>query len=1042
MKSEAPSSASISSLDFLAGGGEMGVLIRDHDWQNTALGPPRTWPQSLRTAVRLMLNTEHPMTIFWGGTGPCLYNDAFRQSLGPEQHPGSLGQPATEVWKETWPLFSAQIERIMSGKGSFKQVNQKLPFTRHGRREEVYWTYSFNPVDDEKAPSGVGGVLVICNETTDQVLATQALDSKHDQLNQMFNQASAFMVLLSGPEHIYEYANPSHAQLVGHRPVLGKTIRDALPDAVEQGFGDILDEVYSSGQTYRTKHAKYRFQVTPGGPVEERILDFVYQPVLAQDGTVNSIFAEGTDVTDRVMAQEELERVNRELAETLQRLKASERRKSFRLKLTDRLRSLIEPNEVTAAATELLGRFLGVNRVFYGEFSASAETVTVRPGWTRDGTDSMVGTELRLEDFGPAVASQVRSGQIFALADALTDERSAGYTQAYIEKDVRSVLAIPVMKSGSLQVLLGIHDAKVHHWSAEEIALAEDVVDRTWATIESARAQAELRRERDHSRYILDSMTEGFASLEADWTIAHVNAEAMRINQQKASDVIGRNHWDVYPELRGSVVEDLFYRVRQTGKAGVTEQAHILPDGGNAWAEVRAYPSLDGGLAVFFRDITERKRSDEEMLHASLHDPLTGLPNRAMLFEYAAHLLPHNRRASQTAAVLFLDLDRFKPINDTHGHDVGDKVLKEIARRLSDSLRTEDLVVRMGGDEFVVLLQDISATTDAADVARHIIAKIVEPYQVGELALSVSTSIGISIFPRDGDDIDTLVSHADAAMYQAKQEGRNNFQFYSTAFTASTKQQNNIEQELKLALHTDGFHLCYQPVFDINTGEVVSVEALLRLGDDEIGPERFVPIAEATGIINPIGRWVMEEAIRQSKLWTSRGLPAIPIAVNVSAVEFRDREFVERFKNLIQEHAIEPSMLQLELTETAVMHDIDHAISVLTQLRALGLTILLDDFGTGHSSLAYLTRLPLDKIKIDKSFIFQLEKDTGSRAVTDAMLALGRTLELEVVAEGIETDAALDYMRSRGCRQAQGFLFCSPMSGEKFETWYLSQLNQ
>ncbi|WP_166260631.1 sensor domain-containing protein [Marinobacter salicampi] len=1042
MTSEVPSSSAISSLDFLAGGGEMGVLIRDHDWQNTALGPPSTWPQPLRTAVRLMLNTEHPMTIFWGGTGPCLYNDAFRQSLGPEQHPGSLGQPATEVWKETWPLFSAEIERVMVGKGAFKRVNHKLPFTRHGRREEVYWTYSFNPVDDEEAPSGVGGVLVICNETTDQVFATQALDSKRDQLTQMFNQSSAFMVLLSGPEHIYEYANPSHAQLVGHRPVLGKTIREALPDAVEQGFGDILDEVYSSGRTYRAKQAKYGVQVTPGGPVKERILDVVYQPVLAKDGTVNSIFAEGTDVTDQVMAQEELERVNRELAETLQRLKASERRKSFRLKLTDRLRSLVEPNEVTAAATELLGRFLGVTRVFYGDFAESGEVVTVRPGWTRDGADSMVGTELWLEEFGPVVASQVRAGEVFALDDATTDERSADYARAYLDKGIKAVLAVPVMKSGSLRVLLGIHDSEIHHWSAEEIALAEDVVDRTWAAIESARAQAELRRERDHSRYIIDSMTEGFGSIAADWKVTHVNAEAMRLTQLNATEVIGEDHWDVWPDLRGTSVEELYHRVRRTNTAGITETFRNLPDGRQAWLEVRAYPSLDGGLSIFFRDITERKLADEEMRHASLHDPLTGLPNRAMLFEYAAHLLPHNLRASQVAAVLFLDLDRFKPINDTHGHDIGDKVLKEVSERLSRTLRAEDLVVRMGGDEFVVLLQDISASVYAAEVARHIISKVSEPYQVGELALSVSTSIGISIFPRDGQDIDTLVSHADAAMYQAKQEGRNNFQFYSSAFTASTKQQNNIEQQLKLALHTDGFHLCYQPVFDINTGEVVSVEALLRLGDDEIGPERFVPIAEATGIINPIGRWVLEEAIRQSKLWTSRGMPAIPIAVNVSAVEFRDREFVDRSEKLIQEHAIDPSMLQLELTETAVMHDIDHAIAVLTQLRALGLTILLDDFGTGHSSLAYLTRLPLDKIKIDKSFIFQLEKDTGSRAVTDAMLALGRTLELEVVAEGIETDAALDYMRSRGCRQAQGFLFCSPMPGAEFETWYRSRLNQ
>jgi predicted signal transduction protein with EAL and GGDEF domain len=342
----------------------------------------------------------------------------------------------------------------------------------------------------------------------------------------------------------------------------------------------------------------------------------------------------------------------------------------------------------------------------------------------------------------------------------------------------------------------------------------------------------------------------------------------------------------------------------------------------------------------------------------------------------------------------------------------------------------------MGGDEFVVLLQDISAAADAADVAIHIARRLGEPYQVGELALSVSTSIGISIFPRDGEDIDTLVNHADAAMYQAKQKGRNNFQFFSSAFTAGIQQQNSIEQALKLAYQNNDFHLFYQPVLDINTQKVVSVEALLRLGNDEIGPEQFVPVAETTGIINPIGRWVLQEAIRQSGRWSASGLPDIPIAVNVSAVEFRGRDFVDRFEQLIHEHSIDPAMLQLELTESAVMHDFEHAVAALSRLRALGITISLDDFGNGNCNLASLSCLPLDKIKIDKSFIAQLDGNKGRRAVVNAMLAMGLTMEVEMVAEGIETNAALDYMRSQSCQQAQGFLFCRPLSGEAFEAWY------
>ncbi|MFC7296464.1 EAL domain-containing protein [Marinobacter aromaticivorans] len=1041
MMSEQAGLAATSTLDFLPNEGEMGRIMRHHDWSKSIIGWPHQWPQSLRTIVSLILNSTQPMAVMWGEHGACLYNDAFRNSLPPKQHPGSLGQPVKEVWKELWHMIGSSFEQAIIGKGKIEPVSRTHIVTCVGGQEEVNWTYSFSPVDDQAAPHGIGGVVVTCTENSDLAYSVKALRAKCDRLTQMFNKASAFMALTSGPNHRVEFFNPSYDQVVGHRPVIGRFVAEALPETVEQGFVRIMDRVFATGKAYTAERASYKVQLTPDAPVTERITNFMYQPVLGPDGKVNAIFVEGTDITEEVRVQEELERVNSELAFTLRRLKAIEQRKSFRLKLTDRLRSLDDPDELAVAAAELLGRFLGVTRVFYGDFTNSGDGVIVRSGWTRDGAESMIGQTLLLDDFGPEVASHIRAGEPFALGDVNTDERSVAYADAYLERDIKAVLALPITKSGSWRVLLGLHDSKVHHWSQEEITLAQDVVDRTWSAIESARAHAELRRERDYSKYILDSMTEGFASISADWTMTHYNAEASRISQIPISDVVGRNHWEVWPELKGTAVEDLYVRVRQTRKSSTTEVSHAPPDGEQVWLEIRAYPALDGGLAVFFRDITERKMIDEEIRHASLHDPLTGLPNRAMLFEYASHMLPHNQRASKGAAVLFLDLDDFKPINDTHGHDVGDKVLKEVSRRLSRTLRAEDLVIRMGGDEFVVLLQDIDTSASAADVARNITKTISEPYEIGELSLSVSTSIGISMFPENGDDIDTLVSHADAAMYEAKQEGRNNFQFYSSALTADTQQQNSIEQTLKLALNTNSLQLFYQPIVDINTCKLMSVEALLRIKNSELGPEQFVPVAEASGLINPIGRWVLKEAARQSAAWTANGLPAIPIAVNVSAVEFRHREFVDRFEQLIHEHSLEPALLELELTETAVIHNREHAIASLSRLRALGITVSLDDFGTGQSSLASLNGLPLDKIKIDKSLISKLKTNPDSRAITDAMLTLGLSRELQVIAEGTETSAALDYVQSRGFTQAQGFFFCEPLLGEAFESWYLARVN-
>ena len=556
------------------------------------------------------------------------------------------------------------------------------------------------------------------------------------------------------------------------------------------------------------------------------------------------------------------------------------------------------------------------------------------------------------------------------------------------------------------------------------------------------RMQEALRASEERLRALFDSMNEAFAIMEAvpgeagsavDYRFIETNPAFDR--HTGLGDPRGHTMGDLLPGIETNWLER-FEHVLHAGEPVQFETYIAALDRWLFVSATRLGSNNRSRLAVVFTDITDRKQVEEQVRHASLHDALTGLPNRSMLFEYASHLLAHNRRTSQCAGILFLDLDRFKPINDTHGHVIGDRVLKEVASRLLAGTRAEDIVVRLGGDEFVILLQDLKSAGAAAEVAMHILDRINQPYHIGDLSLSLSTSIGISTFPRDGQDLDTLISHADAAMYQAKQNGSNNYQFYSPAYLAETRLQRVIEQQLKSALRTKAFHLLYQPVMDVQSGRIVSVEALLRCSETGIGPDRFVPVAEATGIINPIGRWLLSEAARQHKTWREHGLPMIPIAINASVVEFRDRDFPKRFESAFREHGIDTNALQLEVTETAVMDDIEHTVVMLSRLQALGVKILLDDFGTGHSSLAYLARLPLNKVKIDKSFVTPLDTDTTSRAVTNAMIALSRTLGLEVVAEGVETESALEYIRSHGCTQAQGYYFGQPMSGDEFEHWY------
>lgn len=342
------------ALSFLSGGGEMGARMRVHDWSASALGDPEHWPQSLRTVVRLMLNTGHPMYVWWGDSLACLYNDAYATSIGPERHPGSLGRPAREVWDEIWDIIGPQIGQVMAGRGATWHVNALVPITRHGRREEVYWTYSYSPIDDDKATNGIGGVLVVCTETTQQVLAARELATERDRLAQLFEQAPIFMTLLRGPEHRFDLANPSYMQLVGHRPVLGRTVAEALPDAVAQGHLELLDQAFRSGEAYSATGAKYSVQAEPGGATVERFVDFVYQPVKDPLGRVTGIFVLGADVTDRAQADAALRDSEARLRETATKLRAASAAKDeFLATLAHELRNPLAPMRNAVELMEL-----------------------------------------------------------------------------------------------------------------------------------------------------------------------------------------------------------------------------------------------------------------------------------------------------------------------------------------------------------------------------------------------------------------------------------------------------------------------------------------------------------------------------------------------------------------------------------------------------------------------------------------------------------------------------------------------------------------
>lgn len=556
---------------------------------------------------------------------------------------------------------------------------------------------------------------------------------------------------------------------------------------------------------------------------------------------------------------------------------------------------------------------------------------------------------------------------------------------------------------------------------------------------EKRKAEEALRESERQLRLLFEATPIGMVKRAPTGEIREANAAFLRLVGCSSEDLrTEKLRWDrlTPPEYLAADRVAMAQAV-QHGVSDVFEKEYLRSNGERIPVLV-AFASVGGDrdLVGFVLDISERKQAEEHVRQAALHDPLTGLPNRALLFDFAQRIFARAKRAGRHSGILFIDLDRFKPINDNYGHEVGDEVLREVARRLTNSTRAEDMVFRLGGDEFLILLPDIENDANAGDVARHVAYSVNQPYHVNGLELSLSPSVGISIYPDDGADLDTLVSNADTAMYQAKQAGRNNIHFYSQELAAQSQRQSRIEEHLKAALAHDTFQLYYQPVIDMQSARLIGVEALVRWPHADIGPDQFVPVAEATGHINRLGEWVIGEACRQHKKWLENGLPAIPIAVNVSAVQLRSPNFAEQFARSIGVCSTDISALQVEVTETALMENLDRAIEVLTELQGLGVKIALDDFGTGYSSLNYLSQLPIDKIKVDKSFVQRIGHDTASQAITQAIIALGRTLELEVVAEGIESEEVLHYLRALGCNQAQGYHVCKPVNAHAFEKWY------
>ena len=441
------------------------------------------------------------------------------------------------------------------------------------------------------------------------------------------------------------------------------------------------------------------------------------------------------------------------------------------------------------------------------------------------------------------------------------------------------------------------------------------------------------------------------------------------------------------------------------------------------------------GAVIVFRDVSAAQAMALQMAHSAQHDFLTGLPNRMLLNDRVSQAISLAARHMKKVAVLFLDLDGFKHINDSLGHPIGDKLLQSIAKRLVDCGRSSDTVSRQGGDEFVVLLSEVEQSDDAAITARRMLQAVAEAHSIDQHDLHVTASIGLSVYPDDGLDAETLIKNADTAMYQAKENGHQSYQFFKPAMNVRAVERQSIEESLRRALERREFVLHYQPIINLKTGEITGAEALIRWTHPtrgKVSPAQFIPVAEDCGLILPIGNWVLREACRQARAWVDAGLPLATMAVNISAMEFRDEHFLGGVFAILKDTGLDPRSLELELTESVLMKRADSTESILKTLRASGVQIAVDDFGTGYSSLSYLRKFPIDALKIDQSFVRQITTAPDETIIVTAVISMGRSLNLRVVAEGVETQEELAFLQAHHCDEAQGFYFSRPLLPAQF----------
>ncbi len=609
---------------------------------------------------------------------------------------------------------------------------------------------------------------------------------------------------------------------------------------------------------------------------------------------------------------------------------------------------------------------------------------------------------------------------------ALLQERDLDVPFIVVSGQVSTDAAVALMRAGA-------HDYVFKHDLARLAPAVQRELRAARRRAEQRCAMAALRVSEEKLRLIMENAGDLIVMLDTEGRRLYASASYQGLFDEAGILPGSDSFAEIHPADRERV-RQVFRETVVTGVGQRCEFRLVVINRGVRFLECQSSVILnDAGdvskVVLISRDVTERKQSEARIQYLAHSDKLTGLPNRTLLAERIGQAMAQSDREGHYLALLFIDLDHFKTINDSLGHEVGDRLLKQVAARLTQCMRRSDFLARLGGDEFLMALSGVKHGQDAAQVAQKIVASIALPCQVGEHVLNTSCSVGISIYPGDGQDVQSLMRKADMAMYHAKERGRNHYQFFSREMDARAAERLQLHNALQRALEREEFELHYQPYIEFASGHITGVEALIRWRHPELGlllPHRFIPLAEETGIIVPIGEWVLRTACQQMKSWQAQGMGHLRIAVNLSARQFHRSDLGQQIVAALRETALPPQMLDLEITESMAMQDPERAKALLHELRAMGVGLTIDDFGTGYSSLSYLRGFPIRCLKIDRSFVDGIPEDSNDAAITRATIALAKSLGLSVIAEGVETVAQQLFLTQAGCEQGQGYLFGRP----------------